>query len=129
MIPLKEQDAVTQKFAAELAGPVKIDHFTERNLGLTLPNKKPALYSKEARAMLSEIAGLSDLISLRMHYFEDNPPEKANRVRDDTESGLSISQKEKDLVRRQRKQVVIPKETRNEAVWALFFRTRFNIYS
>ena len=77
MIPLKEQDAVAQKFAAELAGPVKIDHFTERNLGLTLPNKKPAPFAKEARAMLSEIAGLSDLISLRTHYFEDNPPETA----------------------------------------------------
>jgi glutaredoxin-like protein len=76
MIPLKEQDAVSQKFAAELAGPVKIDHFTERNLGLSLPNKKPCLYCKEARAMLSEIAGLSDFISLRTHYFEDNPPEK-----------------------------------------------------
>lgn len=77
MIPLKEQDAVAQKFAAELAGPVKIDHFTERNLGLSLPNKKPCLYCKEARQMLQEIAGLSDLISLRAHYFEDNPPEKA----------------------------------------------------
>lgn len=76
MIPLKEQDAIAQKFAAELAGPVKIDHFTERNLGLSLPSKKPCLYCKEARQMLQEIAGLSDLISLRTHYFEDNPPEK-----------------------------------------------------
>lgn len=77
MIPLKEQDAIAQKFAAELAGPVKIDQFTERNLGLTLPDKKPCVYCKEARQMLQEIAGLSDLIRLRIHYFEDNPPEKA----------------------------------------------------
>lgn len=77
MIPLKEQDAIAQKFASELAGPVKIDHFTERNLGLSLPNKRPALFAKEARAMLQEIAGLSDLISIRIHYFEDNPPERA----------------------------------------------------
>ncbi|MEO8458586.1 MAG: thioredoxin family protein [Chloroflexota bacterium] len=76
MIPIKEQDAIKQKFAAELVGPVKIDHFTERNLGLTLPNKKVAPLAKEARAMMFELAGLSDYISLRVHYFEDNTPER-----------------------------------------------------
>jgi glutaredoxin-like protein len=77
MIPLKDQDAISQKFAAELTGPVKIEHFTERNLGLSLPERKPAPYAKEARQMMQEIAGLSDLISLRLHYFEDNTPERA----------------------------------------------------
>jgi glutaredoxin-like protein len=77
MIPLKDQDAIAQKFAAELTGPLKLEHFTERNLGLTLPNKKPAPFAKEARQMMQELAGLSDLISLRIHYFEDNPPENA----------------------------------------------------
>ncbi|HEY8766895.1 MAG TPA: thioredoxin family protein [Dehalococcoidia bacterium] len=77
MIPIKDQDAIAQKFDAELAGPVKIDFFTERNLGITLPGKTPCQYCKPAREMLQEIAGLSDLISLRLHYLEDSPPEKA----------------------------------------------------
>jgi glutaredoxin-like protein len=77
MIPIKEQDAIAQKFDAELAGPVKIDFFTERNLGITLPGKTPCQYCKPAREMLQELAGLSDFISLRQHYFEDNPQEKA----------------------------------------------------
>ncbi len=77
MIPIKDQDAIAQKFDAELAGPVKIDFFTERNLGITLPNKTPCQYCKPAREMLQELASLSDFISFRLHYFEDNPPEKA----------------------------------------------------
>lgn len=77
MIPLKDQEAIGQKFAAELFGPVKIDYFTERNLGLTLPGKTPCQYCKPTGDMLREIAGLHDMLSLRVHYFEDNPPEKA----------------------------------------------------
>jgi glutaredoxin-like protein len=76
MIPIKDQDAIKQKFASELVGPVKLDHFTERNLGLTLPKKTISPYAKEARAMMSELAGLSDYISLRVHYFEDDTPER-----------------------------------------------------
>lgn len=77
MIPLKEQEAIGQKLAMEMAGPVKVDYFTERNLGLTLPGKAPCQYCKPTHDMLREIAGLHDFISLRVHYFEDNPPEKA----------------------------------------------------
>jgi glutaredoxin-like protein len=77
MISLRDQEAIGRKFATELFGPVKIDYFTERNLGITLPGKTPCQYCKPAREMLQEISGLSDLISLRIHYFEDNTPEKA----------------------------------------------------
>lgn len=77
MISLRDQEAIGQKFAAEMLGPVKIDYFTERNLGITLPGKAPCQFCKPAREMLQELAGLSDLISLRIHYFEDDTPEKA----------------------------------------------------
>jgi glutaredoxin-like protein len=77
MISLRDQEAIGQKFAAEMVGPVKIDYFTERELGITVPGKTPCQYCKPAREMLQELAGLSDLISLRVHYIEDNPPEKA----------------------------------------------------
>ncbi len=77
MISLADQEQIRAKFAAEMLGPVKIDFFTERNLGITLPGKSPCQFCKPAREMLQEISGLHEMISLRVHYFEDNTPEKA----------------------------------------------------
>jgi glutaredoxin-like protein len=71
MIPLKEQDLIRQKFAAELLGPVKIDYFTEREISLTVPGRTPCAYCKPTREMLQELASLSDLVSLRVHIFDE----------------------------------------------------------
>jgi alkyl hydroperoxide reductase subunit AhpF len=71
MIPLRDQDAIRRKFAMELSGPVKIDHFTERELALTVPGRKPCESCKPTRRMLQEIAALSDAISLRTHIFDE----------------------------------------------------------
>ena len=71
MIPLKEQELIQQKFAAELLGPVKIDYFTEREISLTVPGRTPCAYCKPTREMLQELAALSDLISLRVHIFDE----------------------------------------------------------
>jgi hypothetical protein len=77
MIPLKDQEMIREKFAQELLGPVKIDLFTERELGITVPGRRPCQYCKPTQEMLQEIAGLHPMISLRLHYMEDNPPEAA----------------------------------------------------
>jgi len=71
MIPLKDQELIRQKFAAELVAPVKIDYFTERESALTVPGRQPCAYCKPTREMLQELSGLSDLISLRVHVFEE----------------------------------------------------------
>jgi glutaredoxin-like protein len=71
MIPLREQDAIRQKFAMELIAPVKIDYFTERETKLDVPGKTPCQYCKPTRDMLQEISGLSDLLSLRVHYTDE----------------------------------------------------------
>ncbi len=71
MIPLKEQEAIRWKFAQELAGQVKIDFFTEREVALELPGRRPCVNCKPARLMLQELAALSDLISLRRHIFDE----------------------------------------------------------
>jgi glutaredoxin-like protein len=76
MIPLKDQEMIRQKLAEEMVFQVKIDYFSERELGLTVPGKQPCVYCKPTGEMLTEIAGLSDLISLRVHYLEDHPPEQ-----------------------------------------------------
>ena len=77
MIPLKDQDAIQAKFAAELAAPVKIDYFTKRETKLEAPGVEPCAFCKPTQTMLQELSALSDLVSLRVHQFEDNPEEKA----------------------------------------------------
>ncbi len=76
MIPLKDQEAIRQKFAIELSGPVKIDYFSEREVALTIPGRKPCAYCKPTREMLQEIAALSDAISLRVHIFDEAVEER-----------------------------------------------------
>ena len=75
MIPLKDQELIREKLAQELTGPVKIDLFTERDLGLTVPGKQPCQYCKPTEEMLREISGLHGSISLRVHHMEDEPAE------------------------------------------------------
>ena len=76
MIPLKDQELIRQKFAAELVGPVKIDYFTERELAISVPGRQPCAFCKPTREMLQDIARLSDLISLRVHIFDEAPDER-----------------------------------------------------
>src|SRR5262245_16113742 len=77
MIPLKDQELIRQKFRAELIRPVKIDYFTERESALTVPGRRLCAYCKPTREMLQELSGLSDLISLRVHIFEEAAEERA----------------------------------------------------
>jgi len=77
VIPLKDQEFIRQKFAAELVGPVKIDYFTERELSLEVPGRRPCAYCKPTREMLQELASLSDLINLRVHLFEEAAEERS----------------------------------------------------
>jgi glutaredoxin-like protein len=77
MIPLKDQELIRQKFAAELLAPVKIDYFTERELSISVPGRQPCAYCRPTREMLQELASLSDLISLRVHIFDDAKEDRA----------------------------------------------------
>jgi len=77
MIPLKDQEAIRTKFAQELLGPVKIDYFTQKELDIIVPGREPCATCKPTREMLRELAALSDLISLRVHNFEDEREEAA----------------------------------------------------
>src|SRR3989337_3049860 len=76
MIPLKDQELIRQKFTAELLGLVKIDYFTERELSLEVPGRRPCAYCKPTREVLQELASLSDGISLRIHIFDEAVEER-----------------------------------------------------
>jgi glutaredoxin-like protein len=77
MIPLKEQDAIRAMFAQQLIAQVKIDHFTEPESNVSVPGKTPCTYCKPTREMLQELAGLSDLVSLRIHMLAEAEDERA----------------------------------------------------
>jgi glutaredoxin-like protein len=72
LIPLKEQGFLREKFSRELASPVRIDFFTQKETSLLVPGRQPCQYCKPAREMLQELAALTDLISLRQHFFEED---------------------------------------------------------
>jgi glutaredoxin-like protein len=76
VIPLKDQQAIQAKFAGEMAAPVKIDYFTQRETKLEAPGGAPCAFCKQTQDMLKELSSLSDLISLRIHQFDDDPEEK-----------------------------------------------------
>lgn len=71
MIPLKDQEFLRQKFALELMDPVKIDFFTQRELGIYIPGRQPCAYCKPTGEMLQELAALSDKISLRTRIWNE----------------------------------------------------------
>jgi glutaredoxin-like protein len=77
MIPLKDQEAIRVKFARELMAPVKIDYFTQKELGIIVPGHEPCATCKPTGDMLRELAALSDLISLRVHMLADEREEAA----------------------------------------------------
>jgi glutaredoxin-like protein len=72
VIPLADQEAIRFKFAQELLQPVRIDYFTQKELDIVVPGRRPCAYCKPTGVMLREVAALSDLISLRVHMFEDD---------------------------------------------------------
>jgi len=69
VIPLREQEYIKQKFAAELTGGVRIDYFTQRPSPLFIPGREECAYCEDVRVMLEELAALSDKVTLTVHEF------------------------------------------------------------
>lgn len=67
MIPLREQEAIRQRFATELQGTVKIDFFTRRPAPVFVPGREECAFCTHTRQLLEELAHLSDRIDLRVH--------------------------------------------------------------
>jgi glutaredoxin-like protein len=72
VIPLKDQEYLRSKFAQELARQVRIDFFTQKESSIIVPGRQPCQYCKPARQLLEEVAALSDFISLRQHYIDED---------------------------------------------------------
>jgi len=71
MIPLREQDLLKQFFAERLTGPVKVEHFTQRQLSIIVPGREDCRFCDEVRQMLTELRGLSPRITLQVHELSE----------------------------------------------------------
>lgn len=72
MIPLKDQEAIRQRFVQDLKGRVKLDLFTEREPRLAVSGKPPCLFCEPVQQALEELSALSDgKISLNVHYLDE----------------------------------------------------------
>jgi alkyl hydroperoxide reductase subunit AhpF len=89
VIPLREQEYIKEKFARELAGPVRIDYFTQRPSPLYVPGREECAYCEDVRQLLEELAALSDKIKLTVHEFRE-AREAASRLGVDRIPGIVI---------------------------------------
>ena len=71
MIPLRDQEIIREKFAQELVGAVKLDHFTQRSSSLYIPGREECPTCDDTRQIMEELAALSDKIKLTMHEFTE----------------------------------------------------------
>lgn len=71
MIPLREQDYIRERFAAELEGKVKLDYFTQKPSPLYVPGREECVTCEDTRQLLEELAALSDKISLNVRELAD----------------------------------------------------------
>ena len=89
MIPLREQEYISERFARELEGKVKIDLFTQRPSKLVLPGREECLACEDTRKMLEEIAALSEKIVLTVHELAE-APEEAKKLKIDKVPGIVL---------------------------------------
>lgn len=68
LIPSRETQLLRDHFAQGLTGPVTIELYTQRESKIILPIQECAT-RKDTRELLTEVAGLSDLIRLEVHDF------------------------------------------------------------
>lgn len=66
-IPETEAGALRAHLDKELAGPVTLDLFIEPKSAIVVPGQPECELCKETRALLEDVASLSDQITLTVH--------------------------------------------------------------
>jgi glutaredoxin-like protein len=70
MIPLREQQAIRQRFNVEVTSRVRIDFFTQKETSFFVAGREPCAFCDEIKLLLEETASLSPRISLTVHDFD-----------------------------------------------------------
>ncbi len=69
MIPLRDQDLIRRRFADQIGGAVRLDHFTQPSVDLIVPGRDPCPTCDDASAVMRELAALSGRIRLTEHQI------------------------------------------------------------
>lgn len=82
MIPLRVQEVLRERFAAELAGPVRIDFFTVKQTGIIVPGREECRTCPDAQVLMEELAAVAGgRISLTVYdFYTDRAAVERNRV-------------------------------------------------
>jgi len=89
VIPLRDQEYLRARFAREMVGAVRIDHFTQRNLPIYIPGREECPFCEEIQQTLKELAALSEKIKLNVYEFSQSAAEAA-RLKIDKVPGTVI---------------------------------------
>ncbi len=89
MIPLRDQEYLRARFAREMVGAVRIDHFTQRKLPIYIPGREECAFCEEIQQTLKELAALSEKIKLNVYEFSQSTAEAA-RLKVDKVPGTVI---------------------------------------
>jgi glutaredoxin-like protein len=89
VIPLRDQEYLRARFARDMVGAVRIDHFTQRKLPIFVPGREECPFCEETQQTLKELAALSEKIRLNVHEFSESAAEAA-RLKVDKVPGTVI---------------------------------------
>jgi glutaredoxin-like protein len=71
VIPEREQRIIQERFAAELAGRVRIDYFTQHRSPIVVPGRAECRHCEEVGQALVEVAALHSRMALTAHDFAE----------------------------------------------------------
>jgi glutaredoxin-like protein len=69
LIPLREQEAIRQRFQGELKSRVRIDLFSQKPSRIYIPGRQECPHCEDVKTMLEEMASLSNRVALTVHEF------------------------------------------------------------
>jgi glutaredoxin-like protein len=89
VIPLRDQEYLRARFARDMVGAVRVDHFTQRKLPIFIPGREECPFCEETQQTLKELAALSEKIKLNLYEFSESAAEAA-RLKVDRVPGTVI---------------------------------------
>jgi alkyl hydroperoxide reductase subunit AhpF len=89
MIPLRDQEALRQRFTRDLSGRVRIDYFSRKPSPIIIPGRDECVHCEDVRKLLLELAALSPRISLTQQDI-DAEPEAAAALGVDRAPGIVV---------------------------------------
>ena len=73
MIPLRDQQALRERFQRELNSRVRIDYFTQKPSSIFIPGRQECAHCADVQVLMEELASLSQRMTLNVHDIDHEP--------------------------------------------------------